>query len=445
MPNHDKQMTPKTLRSFDGTEKADGFLARPDRYRHLLDACAQGKNFIPRGAALTYCNASAGNGVATISTLAFNRILEFSPQTGSVVVEPGIRLGDLFKFTVPRGFLLAIMPGHPSITVGGCIGCDIHGKNQHREGNFENSVEELTVYHPEFGERQCSRQVLPELFDLTLGGFGLTGVITSARLKLAELPGDALEVRRRPVGNLIEAVELLQQEHDSDVVYSWHDFNRRGARFGQGYLYSGRFLVRHTVSDLRFQILTPENRRRWPVGLLSSPVLCVAMRGYGWAQRLKSTTYLEPLPRAMFPIVGKESYFRIYGSAGFQEYQVIVPFDRWSRFADRLRSMIAESGVAVGLASLKLFSGKQQFLRFDGTGVCLAIDVPAGERARRFFASLDALTLDLGGTVNIAKDSRLNAEFVRRVFPQYDRFRDALANHAPKRHIQSCLRKRLDV
>ena len=88
-----------------------------------------------------------------MSTLAFNRILDFCPTSGTIEVEPGIRLGELFAFSVPRGYLLSIMPGHPSITVGGCIGCNVHGKNQHREGNFENAVEALTVFHPEHGEQ----------------------------------------------------------------------------------------------------------------------------------------------------------------------------------------------------------------------------------------------------------------------------------------------------
>ncbi len=104
-----------------------------------------------------------------------------------------------------------------------------------------------------------------------------------------------------------------------------------------------------------------------------------------------------------------------------------MPFDRWASFADRLRAMVAEHDVTVGLASLKLFRGVQRWLRFNGNGVCLAIDVPTGERARRFFAAMDNLTLDVEGIVNVAKDSRLSAEFARRVFPDYDRFREALA------------------
>ena len=51
----------------------------------------------------------------------------------------------------------------------------------------------------------------------------------------------------------------------------------------------------------------------------------------------------------------------------------------------------------------------------------------------------------MGGVVNIAKDSRLTAAVVRKVFPEYDRFRDGLNRFDPKRRFDSALRRRLDV
>ena len=438
-------MVPAVFSSFDGTEKAEGFLARPDRYRHLFDACTQAKSIIPRGAGLTYCNAAAGRGVATISTLAFNRILDFSAETGIVEVEPGIRLGDLFAFSVPRGFLLPIMPGHPSITVGGCIGCGIHGKNQHREGNFENAVEGFSIFHPDHGEQQCSRDANAELFELTVGGFGLTGLITSVRLRLGKLNGNVLKVHRTPVRDLLEAVDLLREGHEADSIYSWHNFNVRGEHFGRGYVYAGQFLSGIAHNELRAKTLTPENRARWPMAFLSTPAMRLAMHGYDWSQRMTAKAKEEALPGAIFPIIGKESYFRLYGRRGFYEYQVIVPFDRWTSFVDRLRQIVAEHGVTIGLASLKLFRGAQRWLRFNATGVCLAIDVPADEAARRFFTALDGLTLDAGGVINLAKDSRVTAAVARKVFPEYDGFREALAARDPRRRMQSSLRERLDV
>ena len=82
----------------------------------------------------------------------FNRILEFDPTTGYVTVEAGITLGDLYRFTVLRDWILPVMPGSPSITVGGCIAPNIHGKNQFTDGNFRAVTDELRLFHPDHGE-----------------------------------------------------------------------------------------------------------------------------------------------------------------------------------------------------------------------------------------------------------------------------------------------------
>jgi decaprenylphospho-beta-D-ribofuranose 2-oxidase len=433
------------LASFDGTEEVVGEFCRPDRYRHLFAALAGPGPAIARGAGLSYCAAGAGPDVRSVSALRFNRIRAFDGERGVVTVEAGIRLGELFRFTAPRGWVLPIMPGHPEITVGGCVGSNVHGKNHYHEGNFVNVVEELTLFHPEHGERICSRSERPGLFELTVGGFGLTGFVTSVTLRLRRLAGSAVRLGRQRCTDLVEAVELLERGRDADILYSWHNFNRRGTGFGAGFVYAGRYLDEERDREFRCRPLTSEDRGRWRVGPLAGWMTRTAARVYGWSQRLGKAEKVQDLASATFPINGKEVYFRLFGRAGFREYQVLLPRDRWRTAAGRLAGLIAEHDVPIGLASLKLFRGQGRYLRFDGSGVCLALDTPASERARELFAALDRLTEDLGGTVNVAKDSRLDAAFVRRVFPDFEGFKAALHAHDPKRRLDSALRRRLDV
>jgi len=114
----------------------DAECVRPDRYRQLFAELSSPRLLITRGAGLTYCAASAGENVVSVDARNFNRILEFDPTTGCVTVEAGITLGDLYRFTVPRDWILPVMPGSPTITVGGCIAPNIHGKNQFKDATF---------------------------------------------------------------------------------------------------------------------------------------------------------------------------------------------------------------------------------------------------------------------------------------------------------------------
>jgi decaprenylphospho-beta-D-ribofuranose 2-oxidase len=148
---------------------------------------------------------------------------------------------------------------------------------------------------------------------------------------------------------------------------------------------------------------------------------------------------------SVFPVVGKEFYFRMFGRGGFREYQVLLPAGAWEEADRSLRALIRRHGVPVTLASLKLFRGKTSMLNFEGEGVCLAVDAPEGPGTRALFSDLDELTISLKGIVNVAKDSRIGAALVRRVYPDYELFKSGLAAFDPGRRFDSALRRRIGV
>jgi decaprenylphospho-beta-D-ribofuranose 2-oxidase len=99
----------------------------------------------------------------------------------------------------------------------------------------------------------------------------------------------------------------------------------------------------------------------------------------------------------------------------------------------------------VTLGSLKLFRGTTKFLRFSGSGICLALDVPASPRSAALFAQLDLLAVRDLAVVNLSKDSRLSAETCQCVFPEYAQFREALQRFDPAQRYRSRLRAQTGV
>ena len=435
------------LRSFDGTEGAAGRLARPERYRDLYAMASLPTGAIARGAGLSYCAASMARETVSIDMTRFNRVRSFDDVTGDVVVEPGITIGALLDFLISRNRTIPVLPGYPDITVGGCVAFDVHGKSQYHAGNFSAWVSALRLFHPTHGLLACSRASEADAFDLTVGGFGLTGIITEVSLKTAPLSGHAIRVERVPVRDLVHAAEVMQAAADKvQCLYSWHDLNAAGARFGAGVVYL------ETPSDTR-----PETNHRAPapaparsirarrrVGYWNRLSASVAMGLYGVIQRRAGARDV-PLRAASFPIYGLEEYYRAFGPRGFREYQLVVPSPLWGDFVGELRGLLTRSRVAATLASLKLFRGDRRHLRFSESGICLALDVPASEKATALFTQLDELALRYGAVVNISKDSRLDAAACRRLFPAYGEFRAALRRFDRERRFRSALRERIDV
>ena len=188
--------------SFDNTERISTLLSRPDRYRQLFTALSA-SGVISRGAGLAYCLASASSQGRSILSATYNRFLDFDEQSKVVRVEPGVtQLGALFEFAAAHSLLPPVLPGYPSVTVGGAVAMNIHGKNQFRAGNFGDHVRNIGLYHPRSGEVNCGPELNPDLFYLTLGGFGLTGHITSVDVALTSLTGRRLAVERHNVADL---------------------------------------------------------------------------------------------------------------------------------------------------------------------------------------------------------------------------------------------------
>jgi decaprenylphospho-beta-D-ribofuranose 2-oxidase len=437
----------RALVSFDGTEVCRGPLVAPDRYSDLRALLAGPGPLAVRGAGLSYCQASAGDGVTTVSTRSFNRFLAFDPERLRLTVEPGVTVGELVRFAVGRGAWFPVLPGHPAITVGGCVGFNVHGKSQHDMGCFSDHVVSLTLLHPDHGEVVCSTDDNHGVFELTVGGMGLTGYITAVTLQLQPLAGRSVRRIAHPVGDLTAAVEVMRAlaapGGAGGTLYSWHDLNMAGRRFGRGVVYVESFEDAARPCRVQYRALAPARRRGPPIAAIRA-VARLVNAGYATHERLRPHQ-LRSVEDAAFPINGNEAYYRLFGRRGFREYQVLVPTDTWPAAAHEVERLVAAAGVPVTLGSLKLFRGDPRLLWFRGDGVCLAIDVAAGERAARLFSELDRMAIDHGALVNLSKDSRLDADTVRRLYPGYDEFCRRLSDHDPKRRFDSMLRRRIGV
>ena len=88
--------------------------------------------------------------------------------------QAGVILSDLLEVIVPRGWFLPVTPGTKMITVGGAIASDVHGKSQHKAGNFCDYVSEMDVMLADGSIATCSKNENVDLFWTTAGGMGGT-------------------------------------------------------------------------------------------------------------------------------------------------------------------------------------------------------------------------------------------------------------------------------
>lgn len=433
------------LSSFDRQFHTRCRVQYPDRYR-LLDALPADTPRIARGSGVSYAAASFGNEAISQDLSAFDRLLGFDAQSGLISVEAGARIGDLQRFALTHGWYLAISPGHPRATVGGCIAADAHGKNPARDGTFRAQVEEIEIVAPMRGRLAASHTINSDLFNASFAGFGLTGIVTRATLRLAR-PPEGLVLRRMPVRDLAEAARVLREAANAPVLYGWHD--GRPGHFGRGVIRVG------LASDARGKTsdAMPHEARDLPARIAPLPFALWTRAGIAAANTWLTARWCRTgnaplaLTEALFPLNDARMYFAGYGQAGMAEAQWLIPHPRFEGFAGALADIIARDRPRIALIASKLFSGQAAGFGFDGAGIALAIHVPApGESPQRaFLETLAELAIAHSGRPNMIKDSTLEGSTVRRAIDGFDAARTRLAAHNPGGLYQSELARRLGL
>ena len=436
------------LSSFDGTESYECSVQRPEKYQQLFDTINLSGNCIVRGAGLTYCMASGGAGSTSIEFAKFNRILAFDVNLGYIKVEAGISVGDLLGYIIKKGWYFPVFPGYPTITIGGCLANNVHGKSQFKSGNFGNHVIEFNLYHPDYGEITCSHTKNQEIFHLTIGGLGLTGVILSVTLALELLKGCSMAKQKVPCRSLQEAATVMYSQKDLyEYVYSWNNLNLRGKHFGKGIVYLEQFS--REVSPGKFRnyrgTIDSENRKSFTPGLLNRMTTGIECAGYYFLERILAGPSILSIEESTFPIYGKEIYFKLFGKKGLREYQLIIPEAGSESFFYELEKMIGKLKVPIALGSLKLFCGENRHLNFCQDGICLALDIPARDKYQELFYQLDQLVINHNGIANLSKDSRLSTAGVSKMYREYKDFKDQLLKFDPQKRFNSALRERIGV
>ena len=440
-------MNKSKIYSFDGTEAFNGLIERPEKFSELFKIANAVNGCIPRGAGLSFCCATSGEGVTSLEMTKFNRILEFNKESGTITVEAGIKIGDFIQFIIQQGWYFSVVPGYPSITIGGCIAFNVHGKSQFSTGTFCDHILSLTLYHPDYGEMKCSNTLNKDIFDLTTGGFGLTGVILDVTIQLTPLSGNRLVRKNIKCTDLYDAVEkMILYKSEYENVYSWNNLNLSGKSFGKGIVYAEKLVTgpQTPFPDYTYDLFD-RNRRLFTFNFLNGFTTDLMCLVYYKKDTLTAATTELSLSEGIFPIYGKEIYRYLFGKTGYREYQVIIPNENYSEFFFELQQTIVKLKVPVTLGSLKLFKGDPKYLNFCTDGVCLANDVPANEKAVTFFKLIDELTIKFNGIANLSKDGRLSSSTIAEMYNQYNPFKTEILKYDPGKRFTSSFIQRIGV
>ena len=137
----------------------------------------------------SYGDVCLNDGGTLLATRGLDRFISFDTASGVLECEAGVLLSEIIDLTLPRGWFPPVTPGTALVTVGGAIANDVHGKNHHRAGSFGHHLLGFELRRSNGETLRCAPDQNPDWFAATIGGLGLTGMISTARLQLRACPG----------------------------------------------------------------------------------------------------------------------------------------------------------------------------------------------------------------------------------------------------------------
>jgi decaprenylphospho-beta-D-ribofuranose 2-oxidase len=420
-------------------------VARPERQGQVRDIVVGADGpLLALGAGRSYGDAGQPvEGGRGLLTTRLDRILDFDEASGRITVEPGVTFADLHRHFIPRGWLVPVCPGTAFATLGGALANDVHGKNQGSAGSFGDHVETFTLLSARGESQAVTRLSDPDLFAATVGGMGLTGMITSITFPLTRVPSNAVLVQEKRIGNLDDFLTAFEAARDAHFSVGWIDALSKGRAFGRGLL--------ETAELAAPGVPEPSGKTRTvPIEMPAAAMSPLSTRLFNefWWRRVPEAgrQRMMALPSFLHPLDGIQRWNRIYGKRGFRQFQCVVPFDDGRAQLVRLLEEVARHGQASFLAVLKAFGRKGPgMLSFCMPGWTLALDFPERPGVPELLRKLETIVLEAGGRIYLAKDSQLSPEGFARMYPELDRFRSVIGRVDPDGRWQSALARRLRI
>ncbi|MEN8216145.1 MAG: FAD-binding oxidoreductase [Pseudomonadota bacterium] len=385
---------------------------------------------LPHGLGRSYGDVCLNDGGILLTTRSINRFIEFDIDEGVLRCEAGVSLAEILELCVPQGWFLPVTPGTQFVTIGGAIANDVHGKNHHCAGTFGRHVLQFELLRSDGERLLCTPTSNEQYYAATIGGLGLTGLITWAEIKLKRIHHRAMQAESIQFSELDEFFELSQQSDQYyDYTVAWIDCNSQA--LGRGIFFRGNHVAPDEIpNDWNLPRLNrlPPLLRTMPINLpgfvLNRWTISTFNSLYYKKQRQKIVSKLVDYEPFFYPLDAILEWKQLYGKNGFLQYQFVIP-DNDHRMIKEILQTIGASGLGSFLAVLKTFGelASPGMLSFPRPGVTLALDFPIkGAVTFELLERLDEKVREVGGAVYPCKDARLSARHFQAYYPQWTEF-----------------------
>lgn len=158
-----------------------------DELRATLKAAARARSKVSiAGSRHAMGGQQFGRDTINLDMRSLRQIGDLDSARGLIEVDAGVEWPQLIEHLVSTQQKWGIaqkQTGADTLTIGGALAANVHGRGL-RMKPFVDDIESFTIITADGERHECSRTSNRELFALTIGGYGLFGVVDTVRLRL---------------------------------------------------------------------------------------------------------------------------------------------------------------------------------------------------------------------------------------------------------------------
>jgi len=462
-------------------------LERPERYADLRPTT---DTLIARGQGRSYGDAALNENGRVILTERIDRMLALDLKQGILKAEAGVTLANILPVIVKQGWFLPVTPGTKFVSLGGCVAADVHGKNHHHDGSFGDHVLAIDLILADGSHTTCSATENADIFWATVGGMGLTGIISEVTLKLIPIQTSKVMVTHRAASNIDQLFKLLQDPTlDDQYSVAWIDCLASGEKLGRGIAMFGHHATKEELGANFSKTANPSqppldrggadlalplSRGSWrgfvakhlnenplyfkpkrthklpfnfPSWVLNHLSINLFNKLYYYKESSKKAPFLSDYDSYFYPLDAIGEWNKMYGKRGFVQYQCVIPEATALAGLTALLKELSASRRSSFLAILKRLGAEGKgLLSFPLPGYTLTLDLPIRDKGLfSLLDKLDHILLQYGGRVYLAKDARISPESFRTMYPRYGEWLRIKQKIDPANRFSSSLSRRLNI
>lgn len=428
-------------RSRSSVSQAWSVEAQPNALDALRGAGSRG--IIARGLGRSYGDQCLNDGGDVLDFSPLASIRAFDTENGTLCCDAGTSYKAIMEVCVAQGWQPPACPGTASVTMGGAVANDVHGKNQHRTGNIGDHIDWIELLMADGTVRRVIPGGDPDLFAATVGGSGLTGFVLSLQIRLSRIPSNAMVLREERVRDLDTFLEVLDSDVESPYIVGWVDALSTGRTMGRGIIERGEPSL-HGVAEPRGRSMRiPFDFPGWT---MNRHLVGAFNAGYFHRVPREGRARRIHVNRFLYPLDAIDEWNRMYGPDGVYQFQCVIPLAESRKAIIELMEAATREECPPLLAVLKRLGRRGcGMMSFTMPGLSLALDFPRRPRTRKAIERLHDIVLKYEGRVYLAKDACLTPADLQAMYPDLERFKSIKRTVDPENRFQSDMSRRLHL